>query len=120
MHNRSPSIANVNNTERLEQSGYYTILGIIITRKDYFGTRMLNIISLLADYWNRKLSDPRDRIYGLLRLTKMSSIFINYNSPVIDVYQAFAEIVVTLSKSLKILCIKRYPLIKGLSSWVSD
>jgi hypothetical protein len=43
-------MANVNNTERLEQSGYYTILGIIITRKDYFGTRMLNIISLLADY----------------------------------------------------------------------
>jgi hypothetical protein len=120
MHNRSPSMANVNNTERLEQSGYHTILGIIMTRKDYFGTGMLDMISLLADCWNRKSLDPRDRIYGLLGLTEMSRISIDYVSPVVDVYRAFAEIVATSSKSLEILRMKRYPSIEGLPSWVPD
>lgn len=50
----------------------------------------------------------------------MPSISIDYDSPFGDVYRAFAETVVALSKGLDILRMKRYPLIEGLPSWVPD
>ena len=120
IHNAKPHTTDKKDTVRLELSGYRVIIDILMTRDDYIKTGKLELMGLLTDCWNRKSSDPRDRIYGLLGLVEELSISINYQSPVIDVYRAFAEVVITSYKSLNILRMKHYPSVEGLPSWVPD
>jgi hypothetical protein len=79
---------------------------------------------MLQKHASKLASDPRDKIYALVGISKQRSTFpIDYSSSVRDVYMDLARTVITESKSLDIICVvmKDKPLNEhGLPSWVPD
>lgn len=68
-----------------------------------------------------QVTDPKDRVYGILGLLKPGLIEVNYDTNVQDIYRSFTQAVIEDSGSIDLLnlCGTQHGL-PGLPSWVPD
>jgi hypothetical protein len=71
---------------------------------DGLGTSSPDLFTMLQKHASKLASDPRDKIYALVGMSKQRSNFpINYSSSVRDVYTNLAQTVIAESQSLDII-----------------